>query len=137
MWEIPRLKHVWDRLVESLEEVINIRGLSNLSNFRRMKSDEITTRAFFSLVDVTDNQRLIDVFDEVPFLGYPLRIASVSQSHANLRIPFHETRYPYTETDRIIAPPDRDMGFLIGNHRNENNNETTLKIRMTTTTSSP
>ena len=30
MWLIPNLKHVYVRLVESLEEVINIRGLSNL-----------------------------------------------------------------------------------------------------------
>ena len=110
---------------------------ASLSNFRLIKSHEITTREFFSLVDVTDNQRLIDVLEGVPFLGYPVRIAAVSQSHAPLRIPFPETRDQYTETDPIIAPPDqnRDMGVFINEHRvficneynkvnnNENNNE--------------
>ena len=91
-----------------------------------MKSDEITTRAFFSLEDVTDNQRLIDVLKGVPFLGYPVRIAAVSQSHATLRIPFPETRDQFTETDPIIAPPNQNhhMGVFIGDHRNNvNNNE--------------
>ena len=125
MWEIPNLKFIHDRLVESLECVIRAQGLSNLSNFRLMKSDDITTRAFFSQVNVTDNQRLIDILEGVPFLGYQVRIAAVSQTHATLRIPFPETRDQYTETDPNIAPQNLDMRVFIGdprNHQNDVNN---------------
>ena len=86
-----------------------------------MRTKDITTRAFFSLVNVSDNQRLIDELEGVPFLVDQVRISAISHSHATL------TRDQYTETDPIIASHDRDMGVFIGNHRNENNNENNIE----------
>ena len=72
--------------------VVQEEGISSLAKFWIISSQELTTRAFFSLNDMANNQRILELLEGLPFFGYPIEVASTSHSNITIQVPLPETR---------------------------------------------